>query len=105
MTREVIVAFGPASRYQFYVHQGDLAAATDDEARRWLDQQWDVLECEPASPTGKILLLDKMLCVARGGGEDRFRENGAWAQQFARSVAQLLERPVVLVDVAESRVG
>jgi hypothetical protein len=105
MTREVIVAFGPTRRYQFYVHEGDLAGATDDQARRWLDDQWDALECEPASPTGKILLLDKMLCVARGGGEDRFADKGAWAQQFVRSVARLLERPVVLVDVAESRVG
>jgi hypothetical protein len=105
MSRDVIVGFGGTTQYQFRVPDSDLIAATEEEAYRWLDEQWDALGCEPVRPTGKVLLLDKVLGIARGGGEHRFVENGAWARSFARSVARLLERPVVLVDVAESRVG
>jgi hypothetical protein len=105
MSRDVIIGFGEGKQYPFRVVDSDLAAITDAEAHRWLDEEWDALECEPVRPTGKVLLLDKVLAVARGGGERRFAENGSWARGFARSVARLLERPVVLVDVAESRVG
>jgi hypothetical protein len=105
MSRDVVVSFGEGRQYEFRVLDSDLVAITDDQAHRWLDQEWDVLECEAVRPTGKVLLLDKVLGVARGGGERRFAEDGPWARGFARSVARLLDRPVVIVDVAESRVG
>jgi hypothetical protein len=105
MSRAIIVAFGQANTYDFRVTDGELSGATDDSAQRWLDEQWAELECEPVRPSGKVLLFDKILGVARHGGQGRFAENGPWARTFARHVALLVRRPVVVVDVADNRVG
>lgn len=105
MGSDVVVSFDRAKQYQFRVLDRDLAGVTADDASRWLDEQWNVLECEVVRPTGKILLFDKVLGVARNAGETRFAEQSPWAQSFARNVARLLERPVVVVDVEEDRVG
>lgn len=105
MTRVVAVRFGEFQKYELRVKDIDLSAATASDAQSWLDEQWTALECEAVRPSGKVLAFDKILGIARQAGEQRFAENGAWANAFARSVALLLERPVVLVDVAENRLG
>jgi hypothetical protein len=105
MTQEVVVAFGEWKRYEFRVPDGELPRVTGDEAQGWLDDEWTALECEPARPSGKLLLLDKILGIARQAGEGRFAEHGDWARAFARNVAAVLQRPVVLVDVPGNRVG
>lgn len=105
MSRDVMVSFGGARQHQFRVLDADLAGATEKQANGWLDQQWDALGCEPVRPSGKVLLLDKVLGVARAAGGERFADDGPWAQSFARNVARLLARPVIVVDVAENRVG
>jgi hypothetical protein len=76
-----------------------------DEASRWLDEQWLALECETSNPMGKVLLLDKILSLARYAGERRFAEAGDWAREYADAVATLLGRPSVRIDVADSIVG
>jgi len=76
-----------------------------DEASRWLDEQWHALECETSNPMGKVLLLDKILCVARYAGERRFADAGDWTKAYADVVATLLDRPAVRIDVADSVVG
>jgi hypothetical protein len=76
-----------------------------ETAVRWLDGQWDALGCETANPMGKVLLLDKILCVARYAGERRLAGEDAWSRDYADAVATLLERPVVRIDVADNVVG
>jgi hypothetical protein len=105
MSAEVIVVFEGGSTYHFRVPTKDLGSMAEDEAHRWLDEQWLALECAPVRPTGKVLALDKILGIARQGGGARFAENGPWAQTFARSVARVLDRSVVRVDVASNVVG
>jgi hypothetical protein len=79
--------------------------ASRDEASRWLDGQWDELGCETSNPMGKVLLLDKIIRVARDAGERRFAEAGEWARRYADVLATLLERPAVRVDIADNVVG
>jgi hypothetical protein len=105
VSTNVIVVFGPTRRHEFRVPDTEVSAVAESEAQRWLDEQWDALGCEPARPSGKVLLLDKILAVATAGGEHRFADDGPWAHRFAGNVARLLERPVVLVDVADRRIG
>lgn len=101
MSSIVSVVFERNREYELIAH----AAPSREEANHWLNAQWDELECEPANPMGKVLVLDKILCVAKYGGEKRFAEPGDWARQYADAVATLLDRPVVRVDVAERVVG
>lgn len=101
MSSIVHVVFDRNREYELVAHAGP----TREEANRWLDLQWEALECEPSNPMGKVLLLDKILGIAKYGGEKRFAADGEWTQQFANAVATMLERPVVRVDVADRVVG
>lgn len=39
-----------------------------EAGRRWLDDQFTALDCEPLRASGKVLLADKVLTVARAAG-------------------------------------
>ena len=69
-----------------------------EEARRWLDDEFMRLECEPLRASGKVLLADKVLTVARAAGATLLADP-AWSGQFARATVAALARPVVRVDV------
>ena len=60
-------------------------AMTSDDARSWLDRQFNELGCEPVRPTGKVLAVDKVVMVAEGAGLAKFQD-AAWANEFARAV-------------------
>lgn len=68
------------------------------EAREWLDAQFIALESEPLRATGKLLLADKVLVVARDAGP-RLLNDAAWGTQFARAASAVLGKPVVVVDL------
>lgn len=101
MSSIVCVVFDRSRDYELIAHAG----ASREEAHRWLDAQWEELECEPSNPMGKVLVLDKILGIARFAGEKRFSAGGAWPQLYADAVATVLERPVVKIDIAERIVG
>lgn len=101
MSSIVCVVFDRHREYELIAHAG----SSREEANRWLSAQWEALECEPSNPTGKVLVLDKILNIARYGGEQRFAEAGEWSSQFADAVATVLDRPVIRVDVADRVVG
>ncbi|TAH45677.1 MAG: hypothetical protein EYC67_10365 [Betaproteobacteria bacterium] len=105
MPYQVIVSFGADREYEFAVHDADVAGLTKDQARAWLAQEFDVLECTPSNPMGKVLVLDMILNVAKYGGESRFQQAADWAKQFARVTAAALDRPAIRVDVKGFVVG
>ena len=74
-------------------------------ARRWFDNEFSVLECEPSNPMGKVLILDKILNVAKYGGEQRFFDGKEWAKTFARNAALALGRDTVKVDLVDFSIG
>ncbi|WP_119155546.1 hypothetical protein [Caldimonas tepidiphila] len=96
MRSEVMVEFGPEE--QFHLGLDGVAPMGSEEARRWLDEQFVALDCEPLRATGKVLLADKVLAVASAAGVENFA-NPAWAQAFARAVEGALQKPLVRVDV------
>ncbi len=100
MLYHVIVSFAKGKEYEFKMLDSELAGRTAEEARRWFDKEFSELECEPSNPVGKVLIIDKILSVARYGGEARFVENGGWAHEFARHAALALGRDTIRVDVA-----
>jgi len=76
-----------------------------EEARQWFDREFIALECDVASPIGKVLSADRVLSVAKYSGVRRFREEHAWAEEFARNTASLLGREYVRVDIPNYSVG
>lgn len=101
MQHHVIVSFGRDREFEFKVQ----AAAAGDEARRWFDHEFTVLECDVATPTGKILAVDRILSVAKYAGEARFAEQKTWAEQFAKNTAAILGRELIRVDVEHYSIG
>ena len=101
MSSIVNVVFDRIRDYELIAHD----AQSREEATRWLDAQWEALECEPTNPMGKVLVLDKILGIARYAGEKRFAEPGAWAQEFANAVIAVMQRPAVRIDIADMKVG
>jgi hypothetical protein len=101
----VIVAFARGREYELRLTAGDKPLPTAQESELWLSQQFEELGCSPRSLVGKVLVLDKVLEVAREAGEKRFAGDIAWAERYARAVLATLKRESVRVDVAENTVG
>ena len=98
MHQNVIVSFGKDKVYDYKLTPDELAGYTGEQARRWFDRQFQELECDVPSPMGKVLVVDRILSVAKDAGERRFREHAEWGQQFARHAAVMLGREVIRVD-------
>jgi hypothetical protein len=105
MRGTVIVSFARGREYELRITAGDKPLPAAQEGELWLSQQFDELDCTPRSMVGKVLILDKVIEVAREAGEKRFAGDIAWAERYARAVLATLKRDVVRVDVAENTVG
>ncbi len=101
MQHHVIVSFGKEKEFEFKFSGG----VTAEEARKWFDHEFLVLECDVATPTGKILAVDRILSVAKYAGDSRFGEQPVWAEQFAKYTAAILNRELIRVDVEHYSIG
>ncbi len=100
-----MISFGANREYSFAVHEQDIQDISKADARDWLANEFEELECVPSNPVGKILLLDMVLNVAKYGGEERFKAHDEWAQHFAKVVAVALKRSVIHIDIQEQTVA
>jgi hypothetical protein len=96
MRSEVCVTQDERTEWRFELDAA--APMSNAEARDWLDAQFTQLGCEPLRASGKLLLADKVLVVARDAGA-RLLGDAAWGPQFARAASAALGRPVVRVDL------
>ena len=96
MHPEVSVVFSASQEYRFDL--GTAEALSSEAARRWLDEEFVRLDCEPLRASGKVLIADKVLTVAQAAGAKGF-DDAAWGPQFARAASAALARPVVRIDV------
>ncbi len=95
MQSEVLVTLSPGQEFRLSTEGPTLS---NEQARRWLDDEFTRLDCEPLRASGKVLLADKVLVVARDAGVARLSDR-QWLGQFARAVSAALARPVVRVDL------
>jgi hypothetical protein len=105
MIYNVTVVFEKGRQHDFAFPDSELSGLTNEQARRWFDNEFTVLECEPTNPMGKVLIIDKILHVAQGAGEQRFADRKVWAEQFVRNAALALGRDNIRVDVADFAIG
>jgi len=105
MRGNVIVSFARGREYELRITAGDKPLPPAQEGELWLSQQFDELDCTPRSMVGKVLILDKVIEVARAAGEKRFAADIAWAECYARAVLAALDRKTVRVDIAQNTVG
>ena len=94
MRNEVNVTVGGQSFSFAMDGKGPMA---NDLARKWLDDQFVALECEPLRASGKVLLADKVVVVAREAGVARFAD-AQWGAQFAAAATAVLGKKSLQVD-------
>ena len=97
MRSEVTVTFKNQPPVQIELHD-QVESMPTEAARRWLDEQFTQMGCEPLRPTGKLLTADKVVVVAEAAGPQKFAD-AAWALEFARAVTAALGKPLVNIDV------
>ena len=84
---------------QEFVHDFEGSEAlSNEEGRRWLDQEFIRMDCEPLRASGKVLLADKVLVVAASAGNASLAD-AEWSKQFARAAKAALERDAVRIDI------
>ena len=96
MHSEVSVTLARNQEFRFDL--GNAEPMGHEPARRWLDDQFISLDCEPLRASGKVLLADKVLTVAHAAGAARMAD-AEWSLTFARAASAALARPIVRVDV------
>ncbi len=96
MHREVIVSLDRSQEFQLDTSAAEPMA--QDVARRWLDDEFTRLECEPLRASGKLLLADKVLTVAQSAGPSLLSD-AVWFRQFALAAQGALAKPIVRVDL------
>jgi hypothetical protein len=98
MNAQVSIRFSPDVTVEFRVPFTSDATA-QARARDWLDRTYHEFGCEPARPTGKVLLLDKILGIAEAAGQKHFQRDSGWGELYAQAVTSALDRTGVQVDV------
>jgi len=104
MRCEISFVFSPRNTLDVVVDT-DPTGADAAGARKWLDDTWEAMGCEPVRPSGKVLLLDKILGVTDAYGYSALSSDDARAQELARHIIHALGRPRVTVDLPGLRVG
>ena len=89
---------------EFDIDPQGASSFTHEQARRWLDDEFMRLECEPLRASGKVLLADKVLVVTRDAGANALSD-AVWAQKFAAAVVAALSKPIVRIDTSNMTVS
>ena len=104
MNAQVSIRFGPDLTIEFNVPFASDATA-QIRAREWLERTYDQFGCVPVRPTGKVLLLDRILGIADAAGEKHFQRDSEWGNLYAQAVSSALDRIAVQVNVEERTVS
>jgi hypothetical protein len=101
----VLVKLGKGKDYEIKLHERDLSGSTPQTARRWFEQQFIEMGCTPTNPTGKTLLVDLIVGVAKAMGDKPFAQDEPLAREFARNAIAVLQRHAISIDVERLSVG
>ena len=104
MRCEITFQFNPRESLDAIVdiEQDDMALHA---ARKWMDDTWEKMGCEPIRPSGKVLLLDKILGIAEAYGFETLSNDISARETFSRHIAQALGKPRITVDLPGLRIG
>ncbi len=102
MNAQITVLFESGAPIE--LHLAGAEVLSFEAARRWLDENFVRMECEPLRGSGKVLLADKLIQVAAAAGPAGFAD-AAWALDYARAAAGALSKALIKVDVPRQAVS
>lgn len=94
-----VVTVSLDSSQEFRFELDGVEPMAHEDARRWLDNEFIRMECEPLRASGKVLLADKVLLVAQAAGPRRL-DDADWRTAYARATHAILVKPMITIDVA-----
>ena len=98
MRNEVIVVLD--QERQYHMETESLAPLSPELARQWLNEKFVSLGCGPLRATGKVLLADKLVVVAREARHHPdFFDSEQWRNTYAVAAQAVLSKPLIRVDV------
>ncbi len=101
----VTIVTGKGERHEFDLHDADLAGMDARKAQEWLGQEFEAAGCVPTNPVGKLLLADKILCLAKTQKDAVYAEPTPWVNSFVRAAAAAIGRAVLTIDLGNHSLG
>jgi len=101
----VTVVTRSGERHEFDIADGDLAGLDSHQAQEWLGREFETAGCVPTNPVGKLLLADKILCLAKTQSEAAYAAPTVWVGAFLRHAAAALGRPLLTIDLGNHSLG
>lgn len=101
----VTVVTGNGERYEFELLDADLAGLDARKAQEWLGQEFEKAGCTPTNPVGKLLLADKILCLAKTQQDAAYAAPTPWVNSFVRAAAAAIGRAVLTIDLGNHTLG
>ena len=83
----------------------DLAGMDARKAQEWLGREFEAAGCVPTNPVGKLLLADKILCLAKTQKDAVYAEPTPWVNSFVRAAAAAIGRAVLTIDLGNHSLG
>jgi hypothetical protein len=104
MRRDVSINFGRGRTIELQV-QVDQSPQSASRAREWLDATYEKMGCEPIRPSGKVLLIDKILAIAIAAGYEGLSSDRKLLESLASQSAAALDRARIAIDTDSLTVG
>lgn len=92
-------------RHEFELTDADLAGQDARQAQEWLGREFEAAGCVPTNPVGKLLLADKILCLAKTQKDADYAEPSEWVKRFIRAAAAAIGRSVLTIDLGAHALG
>ena len=101
----VTIVTAKGERHEFELHDAELAGMDARKAQEWLGQEFEAAGCVPTNPGGKLLLADKILCLAKTQKDDAYAAPTPWVNSFVRAAATAIGRAVLTIDLGSHSLG
>ena len=92
LSSDITISFSPDSICRFTVERSKVELIDKASAMEWFSQQFDALGCKAQNPTGKILMRNVVINVAKSAGAPRFNSDRPWAELFVQNCAALFRQ-------------
>ncbi len=105
MSCHITVILPDGTPQNFELHEAELAGMDSRQAQDWLGQEFEAAGCVPTNPVGKLLLADKILCLAKTQSPQAYAQATPWVKAFLRAAACAMGRPLLTIDLARHSLG
>lgn len=105
MKGDVTVNFGNGRILQLQATCDASNPMASASAYAWLEATYEKMECEPVRLSGKVLLLDRVLAIAKVAGYEGLSQDNTLAHDFVCNTVLAVGHSRITIDVPGLTVG